>query len=326
MPRGHSTKTASALVSFVEGALGGVPLHHPPESVATLWAGYGKILRYHTRESAPRSVILKQIRFPRAGGADRGHQRKVRSYEVEKTFYERFAQLSRERARVPVLLAAARRDDEFWLLLEDIDAAGYPSRPRAGRSEVTRAGLEWLAAFHAAHLGRKPHGLWEEGSYWYLSTRPDEHNAIKGHPLHALAPELDRRLRRARHRTLVHGDPKLENFCAQGGPHPRFAAVDFQYVGGGVGVRDVVYFIGSAVEPARVEAELPRLLDDYFRALHQEHRAQGGTSRELEEVEAEWRELVPVAWLDFYRFTLGWSSAWAQSDVYAQKLLRELAL
>lgn len=294
--------------------------------MTTLWAGYGKILRYHTREAVPRSVILKQIRFPEINAPDRGHLRKVRSYEVERTFYEKFARLSRERARVPELLAASRQGEELWLLLEDIDAAGFPGRPRAGRPEVTRAGLEWLAAFHAAHLGRTPSGLWEEGSYWHLGTRPNEHRAIKGHPLYELAPELDRRLRRAQHRTLVHGDPKLENFCSEGGSRPRFAAVDFQYVGGGVGVRDVVYFIGSAISPARVEAELPRLLCDYFRALEREGRELGGTSVELAEVEAEWRELVPVAWLDFYRFTLGWSPAWAQSDLYAQKILRQFTL
>lgn len=309
----------------MEEALG-APLTHPPETVTTLWAGYGRILRYHTREATPRSVIVKQIRFPEARALDLGHQRKVRSYAVERTFYEKFAQFSRERARVPELLAASRQGEELWLVLEDIDAAGFPGRPRAGRADVTRAGLEWLAAFHAAHLGRTPSGLWEEGSYWHLGTRPDEHRSINGHPLHELAPELDRRLRRARHRTLVHGDPKLENFCSEVGPSPRFAAVDFQYVGGGVGVRDVVYFIGSAISPARVEADLPRLLCDYFRALERELRAQGATNAEMSEVEAEWRELAPVAWLDFYRFTLGWSPAWAQSDLYAQKLLRQFSL
>jgi aminoglycoside phosphotransferase (APT) family kinase protein len=169
--------------------------------------------------------------------------------------------------RLGVPLSTRREGQEMWLLLEDLDAVGFSARLRSGSSAVVLAGIEWLAAFHAAHLGRAPDGLWREGSYWHLETRREELGAIVGHPLHRLAPELDARLRGAKHRTLVHGDPKLENFCVAPGPAPRLAAVDFQYVGGGVGVRDLVYFIGSALAPARVERELPALVDMYFESL-----------------------------------------------------------
>jgi hypothetical protein len=317
-------QNAASLIPWVEETLG-AELVHPPESVATLWAGYGRIVRFYTREAEPRSVVLKQIRFPSDSEEDLGHARKVRSYQVERTFYERFARLSRERsaerARTPRLLGAHSEAGQLWLLLEDLDAAGFSGRPRSGQEELVSAGLDWLAEFHAAHLGRTPDGLWSEGSYWQLATRPDELGAILGHPLHSLAPKLDASLRGARYRTLVHGDPKLENFCATRGARPRFAAVDFQYVGGGVGVRDLVYFIGSAIAPRRVEQEMPRLLNQYFAVLRRELEERGESAAIFAELEAEWRELVPVAWLDFYRFTLGWSPSWAKSDVYAERLL-----
>ncbi len=322
--RRPSDHTPSALEAWLEGALG-APLIHPYETVATLWAGYGRILRVTTRQDEPRSVILKQIRFPAGSASDRGHSRKVRSYQVERTFYERFAQHASARARTPQLLAARRAGEEHWLLLEDLDAAGFSARPRSGSAQTIQGGLRWLAAFHAAHLGRAPDGLWSEGSYWHLATRPDELRAIQGHPLHAQAPLLDAQLRRARYRTLVHGDPKLENFCATPGLQPTLAAVDFQYVGGGIGVRDLVYFVGSAIAPGRVERELPSLLDTYFALLRRElERSQSRRDLNFAELEVEWRCLVPVAWLDFYRFTLGWSPSWAKSDAYAERLLREL--
>lgn len=311
---------SAAVTAWVEGVLGAAVVY-PVETVATLWAGYGRIVRLRLRDEQ-RSVILKEIRFPHGSVADRSHTRKVRSYEIERAFYERFASYSAERARSPRLLGAQSAAGEHWLLLEDLDAAGYDARPRSGSDAVVRAGIDWLAAFHAAHLGRVPVGLWSEGCYWHLETRPDELRAIEGHKLYALASELDERLRGARHRTLVHGDPKLENFCATRAQNVQFAAVDFQYVGGGVGVRDLVYFIGSAVPPKRVERELPAFLDYYFEALRREVAACESTPSSFEALEAEWRELVPVAWLDFYRFTLGWSPRWAESDLYAERLLR----
>jgi hypothetical protein len=309
------------VVDWVEQALGASVLH-PPEVVARLWAGYGKVVRWRVRNAPGESAILKQIRFPKMTTADVGHQRKVKSYEVERTFYERFASHSADRARTPELLGARQDEAGVWLLLEDLDARGFVGRARSGSGDIVRAGLGWLAAFHAAHFGRSPDGLWSEGSYWHLGTRMAEWHAIEGQLLYDHAANLDARLRKAKYRTIIHGDPKLENFCVTLGPEPSVAAVDFQYVGGGAGVRDVVYFIGSALPPRRVEHALPGVLNEYFRILREELSLRGVRPAEQEELEAEWRELVPVAWLDFYRFTLGWSPSWAESDLYAQALLR----
>lgn len=313
---------SAAPALWVEEVLG-ARLVHPPELVARLWAGYGRIVRFRTREGG-RGAVLKQIQFPPGGAGDRSHARKLRSYEVERVFYERFAPFSMTYAPTPALLGVRQEAGELWLLLEDLDASGFSARPRSGHAETVRCGLEWLAMFHAAHLGRAPEGLWREGSYWHLATRPDELRAIAGHPIHRLATELDARLRGAKYRTLIHGDPKLENFCATPGPAPRLAAVDFQYTGGGVGMRDLVYFLGSAVNPRRVEEELPRLLDSYFAALRRALAARDAPALDFHELEEEWRALVPIAWLDFYRFTLGWSPSWAQSDVYAERLLARM--
>lgn len=45
--------------------------------------------------------------------------------------------------------------------------------------EQAKAAAEWLAGFHA-HFWERPRaeGVWEQGGYWYLDTRPDEFEAI----------------------------------------------------------------------------------------------------------------------------------------------------
>ena len=116
-------------------------------------------------------------------------------------------------------------------------------RARVSETEL-RACLRWLAAFHATFLGVPPESLWKVGSYWHLATRPDELEALTDTALRRAAPVLDARLNRARYRTLIHGDAKLQNFCFST-DGSAVAAVDFQYVGGGVGVKDVAYFVTS---------------------------------------------------------------------------------
>ena len=77
---------------------------------------------------------------------------------------------------------------------------------------------------------------------------------------------IDARLSRCRYQTLVHGDAKIANFCLppEGGS---VAAVDFQYVGGGCGMKDVAYFLSSCLEPYELSQKAPPLLDHYFDAL-----------------------------------------------------------
>ena len=237
------------------------------ERLRSLWDGYGELSRAHRPGGG--TVIVKTVRPP--PGA---HPRKVRSYEVEATFYENYAPRCDARCRVAKLVE--RRPST--LVLEDLDAE-FPRR--GGDLEPC---LAWLAAFHARFLGVAPDGLWKTGTYWHLETRREELERMRDASLRACAPELDRALRGARFQTLVHGDAKPENFCwSRDGA--RVAAVDFQYVGGGPGIRDVAYLLHGEDE---------RLVDAYFAHL--------GNA----EVEREWRALYPIARDDFRRFLDGW--------------------
>ena len=299
------------------------------EPLQSLWSGYGQIVRCHL-EGAPdqlRSVVVKHVRWPTTGSHPRGwntdhsHARKVRSYEVETAWYGRYAQHCNGDCRVPACLALETLGDEVFMVLEDLDASGFHLRRESARDEDLAAGLTWLAHFHATFMQQSPMGLWETGTYWHLATRPDELVQLDDVALKAAAPELDQALAASPYQTFVHGDAKLANFCF--GIDGGIAAVDFQYVGGGCGIKDVAYFIGSCLSEDECESEDAALLDTYFDTLREAVAQRDGTL-DVARLEESWRSLYPVAWTDFYRFLRGWSPGHWKIHRYSERLAREV--
>ena len=226
---------------------------------------------------------------------------KVRSYEVEAAFYTHFAhRCDPALCRVPRCIDATA-SPEIVIRLEDLDAAGFPGR---GRQDVDGC-VRWLAAFHAAFMGIPDPGglLWERGLYWYLATRPDELAALPDKSrLKQSAMAIDHRLDACRFKTLVHGDAKVANFCFGKKVGDPVAACDFQYVGSGVGVCDVAYFMTNVVRDNAPVSDVMAILAMYFQHLRS-HMCLFDT---VDLIEAEWRDAFPFAVADFYRFYCGW--------------------
>jgi len=234
--------------------------------------------------------------------------------------------------RVPRCLGLETRADEVIIIMEDLDESGFAGRRQQVSERELDACLAWLASFHATFMGERPDGLWPTGTYWHLATRPDELAALDDGPLKAAAGTIDRRLTDSAFQTFVHGDAKLANFCFDddddggdggGGNGVRAAAVDFQYVGGGCGMKDVAYFISSCLDEDDSERLGPGLLDRYFELLS---IALEGAGKELDvaALEADWRALYPVAWTDFYRFLQGWSPGHWKLNRYSERLATEV--
>lgn len=298
------------------------------ETIQSLWSGYGRIVRCRLEGSAHGSVIVKHVRWPdrhhhpRGWNSDLGHERKVRSYQVETAWYERHATRCDATCRVPRCLAQHTHGDEVFLVLEDLDAAGFGARRRHVTERELEACLRWLASFHATFMGERPEGLWPIGTYWHLATRPEELDALDDRTLREAAAAIDRRLNECPFQTFVHGDAKLANFCfdPEGG---QVAAVDFQYVGGGCGMKDVAYFISSCLDEDQSEAMEQRLLDLYFDLLEGALERRG-THVDFPALRSSWRALYPVAWTDFFRFLQGWSPGHWKIHRYSQRLAREV--
>ncbi|MBK8802869.1 MAG: aminoglycoside phosphotransferase family protein [Fibrobacteres bacterium] len=270
------------------------------EIIQSLWGGYGRLVRRRTPNGP---IIVKDIRW-HSGKGDASHRRKLRSYQEESHWYAHWAARVPMCCRIPCFLGVESKSDGMILELEDLDAAGFPRRSSRLRGDDLHGAIAWLATFHAAFLGVAPDGLWEEGSYWHLGTRREEYAAMPPSRLRTLAPELDRRLSKARFRTIIHGDAKPDNFCL--GAPGKVAMVDFQYVGGGCGMRDLAYLIDCVFDEAPEGRRTADALDTYFGILRDRLRADARHAPLAEAVEAEWRELYPVAWMDYQRFLEGW--------------------
>ncbi|SMF48642.1 Predicted aminoglycoside phosphotransferase [Alteromonadaceae bacterium Bs31] len=315
------------------------------EQIQSLWSGYGEILRIHLRGGDHSSVILKHIRLPQAAEHPRGwnstlsHQRKVKSYQVETHWYQHYASLCTQGCPVPKCLGVSasfnesnkdsikESNSETFMLLTDLSAAGFSQVKTSIPLQEVRACLSWLAHFHATFLQHSSEGLWDCGTYWHLDTRPDELAALDDQRLKQAAPWIDQALKQSHYQTLVHGDAKLANFCfapanstVSASP---VAAVDFQYVGAGCGMKDVAYFMGSCLSDAECEQLEVPLLEYYFQVLRS---AVNKLHPQVDaaHLEHEWRSLFDVAWADFHRFLKGWSPGHWKINSYSEQLTQRV--
>ncbi|WP_252730443.1 ecdysteroid 22-kinase family protein [Colwellia sp. E2M01] len=323
------------------------------ETLQALWSGYGQVSRYYSPKLES-SVIVKsvtppqQVNHPRGWHSDAGHQRKINSYKVEAKFYQHYAIHCKNACYVPQLIALSpteNNDNEQIIIMEDLQHLGFNDKNSSLSLTDIKVVINWLANFHARFIEYDANDLWPIGTYWHLATRQDEFNSMQNGVLKQAAHFIDNQLNNAKYQTVIHGDAKLANFCfgsfpintasrddtenhnkLEGKPTSqvnqfnqakRVAAVDFQYVGKGVGVKDLAYFLGSCLTDNELTSLHSELLDYYFKRLSiacVEHK-QGV---DFSELEIEWRKLYSFANADFHRFLQGWSPEHQKINSYLQ--------
>ncbi|PHR23530.1 MAG: choline kinase [Fluviicola sp.] len=294
--------------------------------IQELWSGYGSIFRVHFSGTKYSSVIVKNIvqpvlsNHPRGWDTEISNARKIKSYEVETNWYKNYTDRCGENCRVPRFIDFWQNDGESFILLEDLNPSGFPLRKSHLTLVEIKTCLRWLANFHVSFLNIDPTNLWEIGTYWHLQTRPDEFNKMADSALKQSASMLDAELNNCKFSTLVHGDAKVANFCFGKSPND-IAAVDFQYVGGGCGMKDVAYFLGSCLDEDQLEMLEDELLMNYF-AYFKEAIYTIGIGIDFNALEKEWRRLYPIAWADFTRFLLGWMPTHQKLNRYSKEMVR----
>lgn len=290
------------------------------EIIQELWSGYGQIIRISLEDAPINHVVVKHVQLAqqsnhaRGWNTNQGHQRKIKSYQVETKWYSDYSQSST--TRLPKCLAVVNQNDEVLMILEDLNEAGFSLRKHSVNWKDISTCLEWLAKFHASFLNHNPEGLWSVGTYWHLDTRPEELAALDDQILKEAAPLIDQKLNNCKFKTFVHGDAKLANFCFSN--KGNVAGVDFQYVGGGCGMKDVAYFIGSCLAESECESLEGDILDTYFMHL------QSALGVKNQALESEWRSLYRVAWADFHRFLKGWSPGHWKINSYSDRITKEV--
>ena len=292
------------------------------EEIQTLWSGYGKIVRVGLKGGLLKTVVAKYIilsnqnNHPKGWNTSVSHQRKVKSYEVEENWYRNYINLSDEAWRVPKCFGVKKVGEGQLIVLEDLDASGYYDRKSHLTIDETKLCLNWLANLHAHFMNKQPEGLWQVGTYWHLSTRLDEYKVMKDGELKENAEAINEILNTCKYKTFVHGDAKVANFCFS--EDNRVAAVDFQYVGAGCGIKDVAYLLGSCLSEKECEFYEGELLNYYFKTLE---KALNKTSNSYiySDLHAEWIKLYPLAWADFSRFLMGWMPTHQKLNSYSKK-------
>ena len=181
-----------------------------------------------------------------------------------------------------------------------------------------------------------------EGTFWHLDTRPEEWEAIPEdggflsglkQEARGIADELKEEARKFS--TLNHGDAKAANFCWSDASSSSSssssscssssisaAAYDFQYVGRGVGARDVAYLLSSAGSSSD-EKQLESSLLFYFDSLQEDLRSLG----KAEEAKKYTRDILRyhfrLSTADFVRFMAGWGT-WGGGAARAERIAREV--
>lgn len=276
----------------------------------TLWSGYGDIVQAELAGGKYPSVVIKHVRFPKPADHPRGwqsdfaHERKLASYQVELNWYRHYRQRCSRECDMPTLIWSGSSEDSLTLIMEDLTTR-YPVCPEAIGLQQVAVVLRWLAHFHATNLAVLPERLWSVGTYWHLATRPEEYRAMPDSELKGAAGLIDTALNACQYQTLVHGDAKLANFCFSDDGQA-VAAVDFQYVGAGCGMKDVAYFFSSCLSSEDCTLNEAALLNEYFATLCSAIGDHLTADRKAELVD-EWRTMYDVAWADFHRFLDGWS-------------------
>lgn len=285
-----------------------------------LWGGCGSIVqsRLDNKPCVIKAIkIPDHINHPRIKQSEFAVKRKQHSYSVEYTFYTFYSQYLPKHAQSIECIRAINKNDEYALVFKDFTQYGFTQ----ARLQHIKAILKWLAHFHAFNLSKSTDGLWQQGNYWHLSTRPDEFNKLKDNlakksDIKNAAHKIDEQLQSCVYKTLIHGDAKLANFAAN--EKGEIRGYDFQYIGAGCGIIDVMYFMTSCLS----DAQLHKCADIYITYYFDNLKSAITTYHPLApvgKIADDWLALWPAAWADFYRFLAGWSPEHQKINSYMQQ-------
>ena len=295
------------------------------ELIQNLWSNYGTLKRVKLNNGD--SAILKTldvpetIKHPRGRHSQFAHQRKLNSYQVESWWYKNECLTINKNLRMPLFYDLEASTNTMRLLIEDLNPAGFISKNEATISEIKRC-IAWLAKLHGKYLlpQEETHKIWKKGSYWHLETRPEEFELMSECDLKSNTHKIDDALNHAKYKTIIHGDAKLANFMFS---DTEVAAVDFQYIGFGVGVKDFMYFISSVLSSEQCYALEESLLKYYFQELKLAISQNPNVDIDFNKLEQEYRKLYAFAWADFTRFLMGWAPDHFKLHDYAKDITQQ---
>ncbi|CAH9066779.1 hypothetical protein PSECIP111951_03643 [Pseudoalteromonas holothuriae] len=270
-----------------------------------LWSGCGEVRKMCLDEQnvvVKFSYVPKQLVHRHIQQSDFALSRKRTSYKIELTFYQWFHTNPKAGCQIPELIFSSQKNNATCLVLADFSYQGFVQHTDVSMQQH-HAILSWLARFHSQFINQSEQIGWQQGGYWHLATRPDEWQRMHHHGLKTQAQYIDDLVTHCPYRCVIHGDAKVANFALDN--HLNVIGYDFQYVGGGVGVQDVMLYFTSVFDETSLFNHADRLLEYYLKQLNAHLRINHSTDYVINVINS-WRALWPVVWADFHRFLLGW--------------------
>jgi Phosphotransferase enzyme family len=287
--------------------------------IARLWAGMGSIVRLQCQDSSgnAKTIIAKHIKCsnPRSFG----DRRKAASYRVEASFYA--SKYCKDLSNFGICCRGLHTEDDgngdITILMDPL-----PNQTiHYMNGDVAEAAVRSVARLHAYFWGNVKadaaveSGLAQQGTYWYLDTRPDEFESMPTHGLSGklkkAARDIDRALKTHKYQTICHGDLKACNMSLSSDP-AYVTFVDFQYSGKACPAKDLAYLFccGMDVDDDFVERQETELLQLYITELSV-HGVGSDAAAPLPTLE-DLKEALDLAYCDLYRWMLGWG-IWGNS-------------
>ncbi|KAJ1531174.1 hypothetical protein HK096_007839 [Nowakowskiella sp. JEL0078] len=272
----------------------------------SLWAGYGSIFKISLNNDV--LLIIKYVSPPLNNKtlSTTSNARKLQSYNVELYFYKYLSSTFINIGSIPQSFSTVKLPSGALCFVMSDLTAKYPSQLGVLNLTHTLCALNWLARFHGHFWNYRNNdkGVWDDGSYWALSTRQEELNAIslKHRVVRERAMDIDKACRDPRFETLIHGDPKSENILwTENGFECAF--YDFQYVGIGLGAKDIAYLLCSSVDEDELKNE-EEFLRFYLLRLSEVVVSTGKSLNgyNFEQLIVHFENCL----LDYVRFMMGW--------------------
>jgi Ecdysteroid kinase-like family len=278
-----------------------------------------------SHDRPPLTLIIKHIVLPTGAKLrdDLSNRRKTDSYYVEANFHERLAPIllsDQYNLSIPKPYFVERIGEamdgrqkspkgphQVVIAMSYIDGRGSRAMNYTRKQQLV-AGLSWLATLHAAFWGSdnadtavRTYGLQEQGSYWYLDTRPEEHQQMsnkgwEGRLKYAARAIADYLRFRDPYQCIIHGDAKEANIL-YGSTEKKECTVtfcDFQYCGKGSPTKDLVYFLR---DNDNVDEAILIYLDELSKKLPPSAVAPNAQDLETS---------LSLAYCDLLRFMIGW--------------------
>jgi hypothetical protein len=287
--------------------------------IASLWAGMGWIvcLKCQKTNGDTKTVIVKHIQC--SNPKSFGDRRKAASYQVEVSFYA--SEYCKDLAKLGICCQGLYAEDagngDITILMDPLPNQSL--HYMAG--DVARAAVRSVARLHCYFWGNDradsavQNGLAEQGTYWYLDTRPDEYDSMSNSGLSGklkkAALQIDRALKGHKYQTICHGDLKACNMSLSSNPlYVTF--VDFQYIGKACPAKDLAYLFccGLDVDDDFVERQEIELLQLYIDELYANDVGRGNKAP-LPTLQGL-KIALDLAYCDLYRWMLGWG-IWGNS-------------